>query len=431
MKSKIGKPRRLVVLGFAGTILLGTVLLALPVSSAGGTGMPLIDSYFTATSAVCVTGLSCVDVGKELSVFGQIVLAALIQIGGLSITSIGVMAILGARGKLRMGKQLVFREALNLSSGKELANVIRTVFYMTVIIELAGAVLSYPVFVHEFGAEKAAGISAFHSIASFNNAGFDLMGNYKSLMDYRGNSWLYFVTEVLIILGGLGFFVIKELLSGKKVRHWSLHTKVVLVTTVALLAGGAVLLKLADHQQLSWGDAFFHSVSARTAGFAGVDIGSLTMAANMVLMVLMFIGASPGSTGGGIKTTTFFVLLKKMSSVTFHKHCGAFKRTIPDNTVAKAVLICNMGAFVILVTTFCICLLEPKFSFLEILFEIVSAFSTTGLSMGVTPQLCDASKILIGIVMFIGRLGPLTMATVWFSREVPAAAYSQEDITIG
>lgn len=216
MKSKIGKPRRLVVLGFAGTILLGTVLLALPVSSAGGTGMPLIDSYFTATSAVCVTGLSCVDVGKELSVFGQIVLAALIQIGGLSITSIGVMAILGARGKLRMGKQLVFREALNLSSGKELANVIRTVFYMTVIIELAGAVLSYPVFVHEFGAEKAVGISVFHSIASFNNAGFDLMGNYKSLMDYRGNSWLYFVTEVLIILGGLGFFVIKELLSGKK-----------------------------------------------------------------------------------------------------------------------------------------------------------------------------------------------------------------------
>lgn len=162
-----------------------------------------------------------------------------------------------------------------------------------------------------------------------------------------------------------------------------------------------------------------------------MDIGSLTMAANMVLMVLMFIGASPGSTGGGIKTTTFFVLLKKMSSVTFHKHCGAFKRTIPDNTVAKAFLICNMGAFVILVTTFCICLLEPEFSFLEILFEIVSAFSTTGLSMGVTPQLCDTSKILIGIVMFIGRLGPLTMATVWFSREVPAAAYSQEDITIG
>lgn len=437
---KLG-PRRVVVFSFLWVIGLGTVLFMLPISSAGGSpaasgsflgkGLSFADSLFTASSAVCVTGLTTIDPGMELSLFGKILLAVLIQLGGLGIASAGVVAALAAGGRLSMGRQQLLREGFNLSSGKGLGEVVKAVIYMTFIFEAAGAVLCYPSFSRSFSPVKAAGVSLFHSIAAFNNAGFDVLGNYRSLQDYRSDWWLCSVTGGLVIFGGLGFFVISELISRKKAKKWSLHTKVVLWITVVLLAGGTILLKLLEGDGFTWNDAAFQSIFARTAGFATLPMESMTTAGRFFIMALMFIGASPGSTGGGIKTTTFFVLVRKMQSVVSNKHCTAFKRKIPEEAVSKAFLVFALAAGVIFVSVFFICILEPALPFEQIFFELVSAFATTGLSTGITPLFGDAAKIFISITMLVGRLGPLTMATIWLSRELPAASYSQENITIG
>lgn len=435
-------PRRIVVFSFLWVIGIGTLLFMMPVSVVSGSpgdvsgfssgrGLSFADSLFTASSAVCVTGLSSIDPASELSLFGKILLALLIQMGGLGIATAGVTAALAAGGKLSMGRQQVLREGFNLSSGKGLAKVVKAVLYMTLIFQAAGAALCYPSFCRRFSPAKAAGISFFHSIASFNNAGFDLLGNYRSLQDYRSDWWLCSVTGSLVICGGLGFFVISELVSRKKPKKWSLHTKAVLWTTTVLLAGGTVILKLLEGGSFTWMDAAFQSVFARTAGFATLPMERMTTAGLFFIMALMFIGASPGSTGGGIKTTTFFVLVRKMQSVVLNRHCTAFKRKIPDEAVSKAFLVFVLAAGVIFASTFFICILEPDFTFEQIFFEMVSAFATTGLSTGITPLLSDASKIFASATMLVGRLGPLTMATIWLSRELPAAVYSQENITIG
>ena len=425
------KPRRMIVLGFVCVILAGTVLLMLPASSASGKGLSFTEGLFTSTSAVCVTGLACVDPGAGLSAFGQVVLAALIQIGGLGITSIGVIAVLSAGGSFSIGKQQLLKEGFNLSSGKGLTGVVKAVLYMTIFFELAGALLSYPSFRKTFSPAKAAGISLFHSLASFNNAGFDILGNYRSLQDYHSDIWLCSVTGWLVIFGGLGFFVVSELASHKRPGQWSLHTKIVLSTSLVLLLSGTLLLKLTEGGAFSWQDAIFQSMSARTAGFATVSTGDMSSAGLMVIMGFMFIGASPGSTGGGIKTTTFFVLLRKIQSLISSRHCSAFKRHIPETTVAKAFLIFGMAICVIFIGTLILCILEPGFAFEHIVFETISAFATTGLSAGITPLLGDASKIFLSFIMFIGRLGPLTMATIWSSRELSAVTYSEENIAVG
>ncbi|MCQ4638332.1 H(+)-transporting ATPase [Anaerovorax odorimutans] len=431
MKSKRLKPRRMVVLGFLSIILLGTVLLMLPISAAAGKSVSFVDSLFTSTSAVCVTGLVSVDAGTTFSFFGQVVLAALIQIGGLGITSIGVIVILTAGGRFGIGKQRLIKESLNLSSGKGLTAVVRAVLYVTVAFELVGAAASYLSFSQDFARTDAIGISLFHSIAAFNNAGFDILGDFQSLINYSSDVWLCLVTSGLIIFGGLGFFVISEMASGKSPRRWSLHTKVVIATTFFLLLGGTLLLKCTEGSSFTWLDAFFQSVSARTAGFASVDIGAVSKSGLLVLMVLMFIGASPGSTGGGVKTTTFFVLCRKANSVIFNRHCTAFRRKLPETVVTKAFTVFTMAVSVIILSTFLVSMLEPEFTFQQIFFEIISGYATTGLSTGITPSLCAASKIIISVTMFVGRLGPLTIATIWLNRDVPAVTYSEEDVTIG
>lgn len=431
MKSKRLKPRRIVVLGFFGVIAAGTGLLMLPISSVSGKGIPFIDSLFTSTSAVCVTGLVCIDPGSNFSFFGQVVLAALIQIGGLGITVIGVIASLAAGGRLGIGKQRLLKESLNLNSGKDLMSVVKAVAYVTIAFESAGALLSYVTFSSDYAPARAAGLSVFHSVAAFNNAGFDVLGDYKSLTDYHDDAWLCLVTSGLIIFGGLGFFVISELAARKTPKKWSLHTKAVVSTTLGLLVGGTLMIKWAEGSNATWLESLFQSVSARTAGFASIPVGDMSKAGLLVLIVLMFIGASPGSTGGGIKTATFFVLLQKLKSVITNRHCGAFHRKIPDAVVTKAFLVLTMAVSVVLISSFFVCMLEPDFTFEAILFEVVSGFSTTGLSTGITPDLCDASKVIISATMFIGRLGPLTIATIWLSRDLPAVTYSEEEITIG
>lgn len=204
-----------------------------------------------------------------------------------------------------------------------------------------------------------------------------------------------------------------------------------LSVTAALIVFGTLFLKWTEGGDITWLEAYFQSVSARTAGFSSVAIGEMTQAGLLVLIVLMFIGASPGSTGGGIKTTTFFVLVRKMLSTVFNSHCTAFKRVIPADVVMKAFSVFSLAVGVVLASTFAVCMLETEFTFEQILFEVVSGFATTGLSTGITPDLSAASKVILSATMFVGRLGPLTIATIWLGRELPEATYSEEEVTIG
>ena len=301
-------PGRIIALGFLFYILLGSLLLMLPCSLQPGIALPYLDALYTATSAVCVTGLNVIDPGSTFSPFGQFVLGCLIQIGGLGVASIGVGIMLAMGKKINLKERRVIRDAMNLDSGKGLIRFVKAIFCTTLLIELLGAFLSFPVFFRDYPLPRAIGLSLFHSVASFNNSGFDVLGNGTSLIPYQKDVLLNLVTCALVIAGGIGFPVIFELpLKHFSWKRQSMHTRVVLSTTFALLLFGTLLLKLTE--SISWLGAFFYSVSARTAGFSTYNLGDFSTAGLLVVSGLMFIGASPASTGGGIKTTTFFVLL--------------------------------------------------------------------------------------------------------------------------
>ncbi|MEG0156574.1 MAG: potassium transporter TrkG [Anaerovoracaceae bacterium] len=430
MRKAIKKhPRRTIVIGFMGIILIGTLLLMLPISSESGQSVPFVDSLFTSTSAVCVTGLVVVDPGDTFTVFGETVIALLIQIGGLGITSIGVITILIASGKVSMGGRKLAKEAFNLATGKGLRDVILGVVYVTLAFELLGAALSFITFIQDYALKDAVGISFFHSIAAFNNAGFDIFGGFKNMADYRDDVWINLVTSMLIIMGGIGFFVTREMFAKRSFKQLSLHSKVVISMTGALIVVGTVLLKLSEGT--TWLSAFFHSVSARTAGFASEPMGDFSTVGVLIMVFLMFVGASPGSTGGGIKTTTFFVILNNMRSVAFNRHCTAFRRKIPAGIVSKALVVAMLAMASIFISTTLLCIFEPGLALEDVVFEVVSGFGTVGLSRGITPNLSTASEIVLVFTMFIGRLGPLTIITLWWNNAKPQASYSEEELTVG
>lgn len=423
------KPGRFIVLGFATVIFLGALLLKFPFSANDRINVSFLDALFTATSAVCVTGLAVIDIGDSFNIFGRTVMALLIQIGGLGFACVGVGFFLLTRRKVSFKDRLLLKEALNLDSLKGIVKLVKSVLLMTLCFEGIGAILSFIVFSKDYPPLKALGISMFHAISSFNNAGFDILGNFQSLVPYADNVLLNLTTCGLIIFGGLGFFVIKEIIQKRNLKKLSLHTKIVLTMTVTLLIVGTLLIKFT--QDISWLGAFFFSTSARTAGFATHSIGTFTNASLFVIMVLMFIGASPGSTGGGIKTTTAFTLFRSAYSIATNKHCFAFKRKIPNEVVMKAFVITLLASVVVCMDTFLLSIIEPDYTFMQILFEVISAFGTVGLSTGITPELSEASKIILILTMFIGRLGPLTIATIWSFKPMSSASYSEEAITIG
>ncbi|WP_342756091.1 TrkH family potassium uptake protein [Kineothrix sedimenti] len=422
-------PGRFLVLGFASVILLGTILLLLPISANPGVTIHPIDALFTSTSAVCVTGLVVVDTADNFSVFGRTIVALLIQTGGLGITSIGVTFILVAGKKIGLRERVLVKEALNLDTLKGIVQLVKSVMLVTLCFEVVGMALSYIVFLQDYPPLSALGISAFHSIAAFNNSGFDILGGYQNLIPYRDNVLLNLTTCGLVIFGGLGFYVIREILYKRSLRDLSMNTKIVLTMTVSLLAIGTVLLKLTD--DVTWLGAFFQSTSARTAGFSTYAPGEFTSAGQFVLIILMFIGASPGSTGGGIKTTTAFTLLKSLFAFAAKRDCTAFRRKIPNESIMKAFTVTILAMIVVCVMTFLICIIEPQFTFMQVFFEVVSGFGTVGLSTGITPDLADISKILLCLTMFIGRLGPLTMACIWVYQPSSNLSYVEERVTIG
>ena len=425
-------PVRLIAGGFLLVILLGSLLLMLPISVNTGKELSYIDSLYTSVSAVCVTGLSTVEVGSTFSVFGRSILAVLIQIGGLGIATVSAGFILLMGKKMDLKSRNLVHEGMNLDSGKGAKRFLKEVFLITVIIEAVGALLSFTVFIQDFEWHTALGYSLFHAVSAFNNAGFDIFGLGNSLVSYQSNVMLNFVTSGLIIFGGIGFLVIKEIcIKGFKLKKYSLHAKIVLLMTLILLAVGTLLVKLTEGDNISWLGAFFASVTARTAGFATYSFSNFTQAGLMVMMMLMFIGASSGSTGGGIKTTTFFVIIKFVASFSGKRDARAFKYSISKETYRRASVIAFIGVLVIAVSTFLICLFDPIIGFVDALFEMVSAFATVGVSTGISGSLSVSSKVVTIVVMYIGRLGPLTVASLWGSSKSSLVRYPDGDIAIG
>lgn len=422
-------PGLLITLGFATVILLGALMLLLPCSVRKGAGVSFMDALFTSTSAVCVTGLIAVDTADHFTAFGQGMVALLIQIGGLGVTSLGVGLILAAGKRVSIKSRMMVKEALNIDYYKGIVRLVKAILFMTLCFELAGALLSFPVFIQDYPPLQAFGISCFHSIAAFNNSGFDILGGLHNLIPYQNNILLNVTTCLLITFGGLGYLVILDVWKQKSFRRLSFHSKVVITTSAALLAAGTLVLKATEN--ISWLGAFFQSVSARTAGFSTYPIVTFTNAGLFALCILMFIGASPGSTGGGIKTSTFFVLLQAVRSNCTKSTAGAFHRSISRQNISKACMITVLSAAVVSVAAFVMCVLEPEYSFMQLFFETVSAFGTVGLSTGITPDLCSAAKMVLILVMFTGRLGAFTLFTMWIDRPGQRAYYSEENISIG
>lgn len=420
-------PGRIIAAGFLLVILTGSLLLSLPIAQTEGTRLSYLDALFTAASATCVTGLVTTTVSETFTLFGKSVIALLIQIGGLGVACMGACFVLLTRKHMDMKNRQLIREGWNVSSSGGLVKLLKLVLLATLIIESVGALLSTLIFAQYMPLGDAVFTGIFHSISAFNNAGFDVLGS-TSLIPYQGNVALTLLTAVLIILGGIGFAVIYDVLEKRRFSALSLHSKMVLIFTAVLIVGGTAGLYLTS--ELGLLDSFFFSVSARTAGFATVDVGTLPQASVFIIIVLMFIGASPGGTGGGIKTTTFFTLLVVFSGLIRNRKRQIFHRKLPDEAVHKAFILSSLYLAITCTSTFLLTLTEST-PFLDLLFEVTSAIATVGLTTGITGGLCAASKLILILTMYIGRLGPLTAATIWTAKRESSLSYSQENITIG
>ena len=431
MKQKRISPGRIIALGFLSVILIGTVLLNLPVAHSGNVTVTPLDALFSATSAVCVTGLITVDTGAAYSLFGQIVIAVLLQIGGLGITTLGAGLIALMGGRLNQRENNLVKEALNYPTWDGVKPLIRAVVIMDFTIEAIGAILSFFVFIQDSPPPKALWYSVFHAIAAFNNGGFDVLGRGDSVGMYTHHVYFNLVTCALIILGGLGFFVMRELMQHKRGQRFTLHTKAVLMLTSVLIIGGMLLVKITEGDGITWIGALFASITARTAGFATYPLSGFSNAGIIVICVLMFIGASPGSTGGGVKTTTFYAFLKSLISTSTGREARSFGRKLKDDTMHRAFIIISLGFTWVLVQTAVMSVFDPAVPIRDLLFEMVSGFSTTGLSTGITPTLSVPSKLILVLTMYVGRLGPLTIATLWKTEKQNDVSRPEEDLPIG
>lgn len=429
-------PYFLIVFSFLALILLGGFLLSLPISSNPNANFSIIDAFFVATSAVTITGLvPVVDISITLTLFGKIVLALLIQLGGLGIITLTIFIMILIGAKIGITNRVLIRENLNMKSVSGVVSLIKKIILITFIIELLGFIINLIVFVPIYPLGKAIGISAFHAISSFNNAGFDLLPG-AGLVALNGNVLLMINTGLLIILGGLGFIVILDLLKKKSFRGLTIHTRIVLMMNLILWVGGGLLLKLGQfgYQSISWLDAFVLAISARTAGIPIVDMGILTSFNGLVLIILMFIGGSPSSTAGGVKTTTIFTIFKTVYSFATGREAKTQNRRISDASKRKAFVLLSIAVTIVMAGTLLILLFE-EISIGQAIFEIVSAGSNTGYSLGLTPTLKTPSKFVIMAVMFIGRVGPVTIITLfnrnWYKISTQNITYLEERIIIG
>ena len=430
-------PYAVIALSFLGIILIGTILLFLPISLSGKGSLSLTNAFFISTSAVTITGLSPVaNLSILLSPFGKIVLAVLIQVGGLSFATISVFIMYLIGSKIGLNNRILIKESLNQNSLSGMVKLVIRIVMFTMAIELIGFTINLFVFVPEYGLFEAIGISAFHAISSFNNAGFDLLGAV-SLQEYSGHILLNLNTAFMIMIGGLGFIVVNDIIEKKSYKKLMIHSKIVIFMNIVLWVGGTLLLKIgqiSSSEKITWLEAFFLSVSSRTAGFTTVDIGGLTTLSTLILMILMFIGASPASTGGGLKTTTLYTLFKSASSYATGNQPITHKRLIDYETRQKATVLLTVSLVTIVLSTLLIVALENT-SLEQALFETISSFANVGLTKNMTVNLSNSSKIVLCIVMFIGRIGPLTMISLlnrkWHKKDLSHIEYIEEKIMIG
>lgn len=423
-------PCKIITVGFLIAILIGGFILWLPISHQDHVDVDFIDAIFTAVSCICVTGLSTVDIANTYNTFGFVIMALLIQIGGLGVVCAAVSIVLLVGQKIGIKERVLIKDAFNLESVKGIVKFLHSIFKFTFIIEFAGMVLSLFAFLRYYPLKKALLISFFHSISAFNNAGFDLIGNYESLYKFKDDIFINIITSILIILGGIGFFVIKDVLEKKKFKKLTLHSKIAIKSTLLLIIGGTLILKFTQND-ISLLGAFFASVSARTAGFVTYPFSAFNRFGLIIIMLLMFIGASPSSTGGGIKTTTLYTLLKGTYASCTNNNCFSFKRQISSELVNRAFVVVFLSGIVVVISSLLVCVFEPEIDFMSILFECVSAFATVGSSLGITPILCNYSKIILMITMFIGRVGPLTLLAIWSVKNKKNIIYPKENIIIG
>lgn len=417
---------KLFIIGFISIILIGSILLKLPIANMETHNISYIDALFTSTSAVCVTGLTITET-SNFTFFGKVIIALLIQAGGLGIALISVSSFMFSGLKIGLKSKLLIKESIAKDHTKEILSTIKAIIKITVISISLGSIVSYFIFTKDYSSVKAIGLAIFHSVSSFNNAGFDLFGK-EGLSQYQNNILFNMVTSTLIFFGGIGYLVIIDLIRNKSARKLTLHSKVVLTTSLILIIVGTLLLKFSESITLI--NAYFLSVSARTAGFSTVPISSISEIGQIIILILMFIGASPGSTGGGVKTSTIFIMFIASKSLLTGNSTTVFKRRLPTEVILKAYYVFFLSFIIVLLGTLILRVLEPNIDFIQIYFEIISAFGTVGLSTGITSSLSEISKILLIILMFIGRVGVLTISSAWISPKQPRAEFTEENISI-
>lgn len=437
-------PTQVLALGFAAIILIGTLLLMLPVATKSGERTDFLTALFTATSATCVTGLVVVDTKTYWSVFGQIVIMLLIQVGGLGIMTMSTLFALILGRKITFKERLVMQEAFNTNSLGGIVKFAKYILMVSFLFESIGAIILTLRFLPQMGLKKAVYYGLFHSISAFNNAGFDLMGNFRSLTGYVSDWVVNLVIMGLIIFGGLGFYVLLDIYEHRHFNKFTLHSKIVITITLFLITIGTLLIFLFEYNNpktlkpLDFPTkilaALFQAVTPRTAGFNTLSLSDMTIASKFLTIILMFIGASPAGTGGGIKTTTFAVILYTVLSVIKgEEETVLYKRTISRNIVYKAVAISFISVFIIFSVTMVLSITETS-NFLTVLYETTSAFGTVGLSLGLTPELSTVGKIIIIFTKYTGRVGPLTLALALAKRQrrpKPIIKYAEEKIMVG
>lgn len=430
--------------GFLLIILVGTILLMLPISSRDRQFTDGLTALFTATSATCVTGLIVVDTYQYWSLFGQLIILALIQIGGMGFVTVGVWFAVFLRKKIDLKRRGLLQESVNALQIGGVVKLVKKIVFGTAIFEVTGAFLLSFYYVPRFGILKGIYYGIFHAISAFCNAGFDLMGQKAPFVSFTGqvgNVLLNVVIMSLIVIGGLGFIVWDDIGRNKlKFKRYRLHTKLVLVTTCLLIFVGALLFYLAecDHLMAHMDtkskilSSLFSSVTARTAGFNTIDTGALTQGSRFLTIILMFIGGSPGSTAGGIKTTTMAVMMIFIwSRLRWGSGCNVFGRRITDDIVTKAAMVFGINMFLGLIGATIICM-SQNFPIGDTLFEVFSAIGTVGMSTGITRDLNVLSRIVIILLMYTGRIGSMTFALAFTERRAPVPlTVPSEKITVG
>lgn len=434
-------------LGFFAVIIIGTTLLSLPISSRSGEFTNFLDALFTATSATCVTGLTTLSTAGHWSFFGKVVILILIEIGGLGFMCLPVLFYLLTRKKIGLGMRIALKQSLNIETQSGELSLMIYIMKNAFFIQFLGFILLAIDFIPRFGLKSGIWYSFFHAISAFCNAGFDIFGD--SLSQFQHDPWVLSVISALIISGGLGFIVWYDVLDYKKEKRLSLHSQIALMVTTVLLVGGTLGFLLVENNSamLVEGNAIvrffntvFMSVTPRTAGFYSIDYFSMSHAGLLLTIILMFIGGTSGSTAGGFKTTTFGVLLIKVVNIFKGKEHTEFRgRTIKESTISRALVLFFLLLSLVIASTMILSITETvpdvnELGLEYIVFEVVSALGTVGLTMGLTPQLTTIGKLIIISLMFIGRVGIMTVAFSLVTRNLNRKStfkYPEETVIIG